>query len=127
MSPLPTNIPITFRLIRTTNDDAKHDDIIKIYGNENDGYSIVYTDNDPSDETTSIRHRSLMYMTGDEVDTYIHGLIVLLLEDDDPFYGLQVVAPGFPSILLPIPALRKKKVQRCLHTLLPLLTNFWRD
>lgn len=127
MSPLPTNIPITFRLIRTTNDDAKNDDIIKIYGNEDDGYSIVYTDNNPDDEDTSIRHRSLMYMTGEEVDIYIHGLINLLLEDDDPFYGLQILAPGFPSILLPIPALRKKKVQRSLHTLLPILTNFWRD
>lgn len=126
MSPLPTNLPITFRLIRTLDDQSK-DDIIKIYGNADEGYSIVYTDSNPSNENAIIRHRSLMYMTGDEVDIYIHGLITLLLEDDDPFYGLQVLAPGFPSILLPVPALRKKKVQRSLHALLPLLTNFWRD
>ena len=127
MSTNPTNIPITFRLLRINNDDPASDDVIKIYGNQDDGYSIVYTDNASANKSGSITQRSLMYMTGDEIDTYMHGLITLLLEDDDPYYGLQVLAPGFPSVLLPIPALRKKKIQRSLFNLLPLLTNFWKD
>ena len=127
MPSCPTNIPITFRLLRVNNEDPSTDDIIKIYGNETDGYSIVFTDNQTAGKTKTTTHRSLMYMTGDEVDIYIHSLITLLLADDDPYYGLQVLAPGFPSIMLPIPALRKKKIQRCLANLLPLLTNFWRD
>jgi hypothetical protein len=48
------------------------------------------------------------------------------MSDMDPFYGLQIQAPGFPCILLPIPALRKKKIQDAIFNLLPLLTNFWK-
>lgn len=119
-----TNIPITFRLHRVDG-SPKTDDIIKIYGNEEDGYSIVYFEGE--NEGSPNKYKTLEYMTGEEVDTYLESLLILLSNDFDPFYGLEIQAPGFPRILIPIPSLRRKSVKRAIFQALPLLTNFWRE
>ncbi len=124
--PCPTNLPIKLRLLRVDQPGSK-DDIITISGNEDLGYSITYVDNFTETKKGSITHESILYMSGEEVDTYLQSLLTLLTNDMDAFYGLQIQAPGFPCILLPIPALRKKKIQNAIFNLLPLLTNFWGD
>ena len=123
--PCVSNLPIKLRLLRV-DEPASKDDIITISGNDNIGYSITYVDNFTDTKKGSTTHETLMYMSGEEVNTYLESLISLLLSDLDPFYGLQIQAPGFPNILLPIPALRKKKTQHAIFNLLPLLTNFWK-
>jgi hypothetical protein len=116
----PDAIPITFRLLRP-NKSASHDDVIKIHGNEASGYYIVYSTPD-----TKSSQESLMLFTGEEVDTYLSSLFTLLTKDADPFESLQVLAPGFPSIMLPIDVLKKGTVRQSLFDVLPLLTNFWK-
>lgn len=121
---MTSNIPITFRLHRVDG-SPKDDDIIKISGSEEDGYSITYFEGD--NDSRPNKYKTLEYVTGEEVDTYLESLLILLANDVDPFYGLEIQAPGFPRILIPIPALRRKSVKRAIFQSLPLLTNFWRE
>ena len=116
----PEAIPITFRLLRV-NKSSKNDDVIKIYGDDVNGYRINYTTPD-----LERSQESLMLMTGEEIDTYLSSLFTLLTKDSDPFEGLQVLAPGFPSIMLPIDTLKKPSVRNSLFNVLPILTNFWK-
>ena len=122
----PSNLPIKLRLLRV-DEPASKDDIITISGDDMSGYSISYVDNMvDGKKMTTTTHQTLMNMSGEEVNLYLESLLTLLTSDIDPFYGLQIQAPGFPCILLPIPALRKKKIQNAIFNLLPLLTNFWK-
>ena len=120
--------PITLRLLRRSK-DAEYDDIIKIYrvDFEDDSYKIVYVDNDPAPGVNSVKHESIQYYTGEELDTYLTSLFVLLTRDDDPFNKLQIQAPGFPCILLRVDQLKKPRVREEILNVLPLLTNFWKE
>jgi len=123
-----STLPITLRLLRP-NMTAKHDDLIKIYrvDFEDDCYKIIYTDSDFGGDSTKVVHESVRYLTGDEVDTYLTSLFVLLTKDDDPFDKFQIQAPGFPCILLNVEELRKARVREEILNVLPLLTNFWKE
>ena len=123
----PTSVPIVLRLLRK-NKDADCDDVIKIRPVEDseDEYTIEYKCGDSENPDSPIRHTSLVSLSGEEVDTYLGSLFVLLSRDDDPFEKLQILAPGFPSIMLTMDELRKQRARQAIMDVLPLLTNFWR-
>jgi hypothetical protein len=123
-----STLPITLRLLRP-NKASKHDDLIKIYrvDFEDDCYKVVYVDGDAETYSNKTVHESVRFLTGDEVDTYLTALFVLLTKDDDPFDKFQIQAPGFPCILLKVDELRKPRVREEILNVLPLLTNFWKE
>lgn len=118
-------VPITLRLIRKGCENKTEDDVISIfresdnYNCDYDNYRLRYLDGD-SDER--IRHE--MYFTGNELDSYLASLFSLISADTEPFESIQVLAPGFPSVLFE--ACRVYAVKDHLLTLLPLLTNVQR-
>jgi hypothetical protein len=123
-----STLPITLRLLRP-NKTSRHDDLIKIYrvDFEDDCYKVVYVDGDAETYSNKAVHESVRFLTGDEVDTYLTSLFVLLTKDDDPFDRFQIQAPGFPCILLKVEELRKPRVREEILNVLPLLTNFWKE
>ena len=123
-----TSIPITLRLLRKDK-SAKKDDIIKIKFwdiEEDEKYQIDYMDGE-ADTVSGVSKHSSTYLTGEQVDTYMTSLFVLLTRDADPFESFQILAPGFPCILLPIEELKKERVRQSILDLLPVLCNFWKD
>lgn len=123
----PSTIPITLRLLRK-DQGANKDDIIKIhYYSDPDCelYMIDYKDPE-SDTKSGVVHHSSEWMTGDELDTYVDSLMVLLCRDDEPFDKFQIQAPGFPCILLKVDELKKPRVREAIHGVLPVLAKFWK-
>jgi hypothetical protein len=123
-----STLPITLRLLRP-NKAAGYDDIVKIYrvDFEDDCYKIIYEDNDAATDSGTVKHESVRYYSGDDLDTYLSSLFTLLTRDADPFESLQIAAPGFPSILLHVGQLKKATVRQEILNVLPLLTNFWKE
>lgn len=122
------SIPITLRLLRKDK-GPKKDDIIKIKFwdiEEDEKYQIDYIDGDADTDSGKTRHSST-YLTGDQVDTYMHSLFTLLTRDGDPFESFQIAAPGFPCILLPVAELKKQSVRQAIVDVLPVLCNFWKE
>lgn len=122
-----TAVPITLRLLRK-DQGPKKDDIIKIKSwdiEEDEKYQIEYTDSDAQTYDGSVEHSST-FLTGEQVDTYMSSLFTLLTRDAEPFDQLQITAPGFPCILLPIDELKKERLRQSILDVLPVLCNFWR-
>lgn len=122
------SLPITLRLLRKDK-GAKKDDIIKIKSWDVDveeKYQIEYKDGEANTDT-GVTYHSSTFLTGEQVDTYMQSLFVLLTRDADPFESFQIMGPGFPCILLPIAELKKERVRQAILDLLPVLCNFWKD
>jgi hypothetical protein len=122
-----SSIPITLRLIRKEK-GAKNDDIIKIKCwdiEEDEKYQINYKDGD-ADTCCGVINHSSTFLTGEQVDTYLISLCTLLTRDSDPFESLQIAAPGFPCILLPVQELKKERLRQAILDVLPILCNFWK-
>ena len=123
----PSAIPITLRLLRKDK-TAKSDDIIKIRSYtdvDTELYQIEYKD-PQSDTQSGVVHHSSEWMSGEELDTYLDSLFTLLSRDDDPFEHFQIMAPGFPCILLKVEDLKKPRVRQSIHNVLPVLAKFWK-
>jgi hypothetical protein len=118
-------VPITLRLLRKGSKNKMDDDVITIfcesddYDNEYQNYRLRYLDGGSEDR---IRHET--YLTDEQLDSYLSSLFSLIGEDTEPFQSIQVLAPGFPSVLFD--ADRVYTVKDHLLTLLPLLTNVYR-
>jgi hypothetical protein len=118
-------VPITLRLLRKNCKNKSEDDVITIfresedYDSDFDNYRLRYLDGG-SDER--VRHET--YLTGVELDSYLSSLFSLVSADTEPFESVQVLAPGFPSVLFD--ATRVNTVKDHLLNLLPLLTNVQR-
>lgn len=122
------SLPITLRLIRKDK-GPKKDDIIKIKSWDVDveeKYQIDYVDGDAL-TYSGTSHHSSSFLTGDQIDSYLSSLFTLLTRDQDPFESFQIMAPGFPCILLPVEELKKERVRQSILNVLPVLCNFWRD
>jgi hypothetical protein len=65
-----------------------------------------------------------MYLSGNELDVYLNSLFSLVSSDTEPFESLQVLAPGFPSVLFD--ASHVNVVKDHLLSVLPLLTDVQR-
>lgn len=116
-------IPITLRLIRKNALNKSQDDVITIFRETNDykdeceSFKLCYVDG-----TADIKHE--MYLSGNELDLYLDSLFSLVSADTEPFESLQVLAPGFPSVIFN--ANRVNMVKDHLLSLLPLLTDVHR-
>ena len=113
-------IPITLRLIRKNCKSKSEDDVITIFRETNDykddyeSFKVRYVDG-----TADVKHE--MYLSGNELDIYLNSLFSLVSSDTEPFESLQVLAPGFPSVLFD--ASRIYVVKDYLLSVLPLLTD----
>lgn len=118
-------LPITLRLLRKGCTKKSEDDVITIfresedYDSDFDNYRVRYVDGSSDDR---IRHET--YFTGSELDSYLASLFSLVSADTEPFDSVQVLAPGFPSVLFD--AARVYAVKDHLLSVLPLLTNVQR-
>jgi hypothetical protein len=118
-------VPITIRLLRKGCKNKTEDDVITIfresedYDSDFDNYRVRYVDGGSDDR---IRHET--YFTGTELDSYLASLFSLVSADTEPFESVQVLAPGFPSVLFD--ATRVYVVKDHLLSVLPLLTNVQR-
>jgi hypothetical protein len=116
-------VPITLRLIRKNASNKSQDDVITIFRETNDykddyeSFKLRYVDG-----LADVRHE--MYLSGNELDLYFDSLFSLVSADTEPFESLQVLAPGFPSVLFN--ASRVNMVKDHLLSVLPLLTDVHR-
>ena len=116
-------VPITLSLIRNNASNKSQDDVITIFRETNDykddyeSFKLRYVDG-----LADIRHE--MYLSGNELDLYFDSLFSLVSADTEPFESLQVLAPGFPSVLFN--ASRVNMVKDHLLSVLPLLTDVHR-
>jgi hypothetical protein len=113
-------VPITLRLLRKNSTSKSEDDVITIFRETNDykddyqSFKLRYVDG-----LADVKHE--MYLSGDELDVYFDSLFSLVSADTEPFESLQVLAPGFPSVLFN--ASRVNMVKDHLLSVLPLLTD----
>jgi hypothetical protein len=118
-------VPITLRLLRKNCKNKSEDDVITIfresedYESDFDNYRVRYVDGGTDDR---VRHET--YLTGVELDSYLAALFSLVSADTEPFESVQVLAPGFPSVLFHASSVYA--VKEHLLSLLPLLTNVQR-
>lgn len=118
-NPFTDSSNITIRLIRKENQTMEDtDDRIAIVYNGEDSYCLFYKDGNVENGMT---HYSIL--TGEELDTYLHKLFVLLTKDRDPFRYVQFNIPCMPSLLFLIEDLCKKKVTNSLSEILPLMCS----
>jgi len=92
----PSYAKISFNIIRDPT-KSKNDDVIVIERESGETYSYTYTDKTSLASKKSCRHSGL---SASQVMALLRNLLNLLLLDSEPFYGLQVVLPSTPSIML---------------------------
>ena len=108
---------IQLRLIHKGTEDPDSDDKIAISTIGENLYSVCYKPGD----FESLYHE--VQLSGEELDVYIHSLLVLLGNDRDAFASIQFLLPGFPSVLYSAKDLKKGVVARNLMKVMPLLTS----
>ena len=94
MSPVYAKIQFTVIRDATT---SKNDDVIMIERESEETYTYTYTDKTSKAARKSCRHSGLDVS---QVMALLSNLLNLLLLDAEPFYGLQVILPSTPSVLL---------------------------
>jgi hypothetical protein len=92
----PHYAKIVFNIIRDSKKDSS-DDMVVIGRETHETYSYTYTDKTSKASKKSCRHSGL---SGSQVKNLLSNLFNLLHLDDEPFYGLQVVLPSTPSVML---------------------------
>jgi hypothetical protein len=108
---------IQIRLIRKDQTDPESDDRIAIETQGENLYTVYYK---PSDFYRTYHE---LQLSGEELDVYIHSLLILLANDRDAFESVQFLLPGFPSILFQPKDLKKSAIGKNLQYLMPLLTS----
>lgn len=118
--PFTDSTNINIRLLRSypDNNDANRDDCIAIVEQGKDQYDVYYHSGDWNTKTAHF-----IQMTGDELDTYLWGLFLLLARDADPFRSIQFCFPCMPNVLISVDDMRKKGVRTALKTIMPLLRS----
>ena len=115
---MPTTHTIQFRFIRRTSSGAQEsnsalDDILLIQKLGENNLRVTYTertiDGELADTTT---------MTYQKMIHYVSRVLWLLGMDSDPFFSVQVMVPGYPTVLIPIARIQEQAV-----TILDLLLN----
>jgi hypothetical protein len=92
----PQYAKIVFNIIRDSKKDSS-DDMVVIGRDSDETYSYTYTDKTSKASKKSCRHSGL---SRSQVKNLLSNLFNLLHLDDEPFYGLQVVLPSTPSVML---------------------------
>ena len=102
---------ITIRILRDNTDQSgASDDVIRITPSEESErtFDLTYTDHDGRIANTST-------YTEQEIYEYLDNLFDLLPADNDPFDGIQIFAPTFPSVLIPVNDLTRPRLQDALY------------
>ena len=97
--PKEKNAPMVFHILRDL--QSKHDDIITIRKMSDGTYCYKLKDK------TSIEDYvySQKGLTRDQVISIFRTTLNMLLLDDEPYYGIQVILPTFPSVMLKVESL----------------------
>lgn len=117
-----TNIQI--RLTRPDEPQYKDDRISICYNKYTDLYDLYYKDGSNCCKEKCKKTR--MYhveLTGEELDTYLDSLFLLVRRDSDPFDKLQVEVPCFPVVIFDIEDLSKPAIRNSLKNLMPLVVS----
>ena len=108
---------ILVRLIRKDSEDPEADDKIAIAAAGENLYTVYFK---PS-EFRNMYHE--FQLSGEELDVYIHSLLILLANDRDAFHSVQFQPPGFPSVLYTPKDLKRGIIAKNLMNVMPLLTS----
>ena len=114
----PQYAKIVFNIIRDSKKDSS-DDMVVIaresgrrpneatlcVAESEETYSYTYTDKTSKASKKSCRHSGL---SRSQVKNLLSNLLNLLFLDDEPFFGLQVVLPSTPSVMLKIDDLNSR-------------------
>ena len=95
-TPAPVYAKIQFTVIRDPT-KSKNDDVILIERESDETFTYTYTDKTSMATKKSCRHTGLPMS---QVMALLRNLLNLLQLDAEPFYGLQVVLPSTPSVML---------------------------
>ena len=102
---------IIIRVLRDNTDQSgASDDVIRITPSEESDrtFDLTYTDHDG-------RVANTVTYTENEIYEYVDSLFDLLPADNDPFDGIQIFAPTFPSVLIPVDQLTRPRLQDALY------------
>lgn len=102
---------IAIRFCRDNSDQSgASDDILRIDASEDSArtFSVTYTDNDG-------RIRNTSECTEEEVFEHLDSIFDLLPIDTDPFEGIQIYAPTFPSVMISTKDLDRARVQNAVY------------
>lgn len=108
--------PISIRLLR--NKRMEEDDRFDIIWKGDDTYQIHYFDPHTNNENLK---RSKTVLNGEQLDAYLTSLFELVAQDSEPFQGIQIFIPCFPSLLFKPKQLANEGVQAALFQVMPLL------
>lgn len=108
---------IVVRLIHKGPEDPDSDDKIAISMLDDNLYNVCYKPG----AFERLYHE--VQLSGEELDVYIHSLLVLLGNDRDAFASVQFLLPGFPSVLYTAKDLKRGVVAKNLMKIMPLLTS----
>lgn len=98
-----SSLPIVIRLLRKNCTDKSEDDILTIYretddyDDESESYRVRYVDGEGNLSKKQLRHE--FYLSGNELDRYLDSFFMLISSDIEPFESIQILAPGFPSVM----------------------------
>lgn len=102
---------ITIRILRDNTDaSGASDDVIRITPSDDSDrlFDLTYTDHDGRISNTA-------EYTENEIYEYLDNLFDLLPADNDPFDGIQIFAPSFPSVLIRTNDLTRPRLQDALY------------
>ena len=113
-------------MLRVVRDESeKHDDVLRIYEPNEDGYlRISYATRD----TPSSKLLSSDYLfTPEQAGIWLRTFLRVLANDDAPYKNIQVCAPSFPTLLFNIASLKKVHVRSEIRSMLQLTRDGWRN
>jgi hypothetical protein len=108
--------PISIRLLRNTK--MEDDDRFDIIWKGEDTYQINYFD--PATKNENLK-RAMTILEGEQLDAYLTSLFNLVAQDSEPFQGIQIFIPCFPSLMFKPKQLANEGVQAALFQVMPLL------
>jgi hypothetical protein len=100
----------------TRNDDPSEDDRIVIRSKGEDIYQLFFQDGGMMFPRTYCT-----VLSGEELDTYIESLFILLSRDRDPFRSVEFQIPCFPTLQFYAEDMAKGKVRGALKRVMPIL------
>jgi len=85
-------LPIEFRILRSS--DKKNDDVIRITNPGGDLFNVIY-----NDQNSNVKSKATD-LTQARVIDFLSITFRMLSLDNEPYENVQVILPGFPSIMV---------------------------
>jgi hypothetical protein len=107
---MPTTHTIQLRFIRrstagTPEPNSALDDILLIHKLGENNLRVTYTERTEDGEladTTVMTYQKMIH--------YVSRILWLLSMDSDPFFSVQVMIPGYPTVLIPVSRIQEQSV-----------------